>query len=108
MDKYFFSADILLPDFSQYDGTKWAVIACDQHTGEPEYWQAAEALVGDAPSTLGLVLPEVYLEETEARIPRINQTMDEYLKSILVEHKDSMIYLERRMGNGAIRRGIVG
>ncbi len=108
MDKYFFSADILLPDFSQYDGTKWAVIACDQHTGEPEYWQAAEALVGDAPSTLGLVLPEVYLEETEARIPRINQAMDEYLKSILVEHKDSMIYLERRMGNGAIRRGIVG
>lgn len=108
MDKYFFSADILLPDFSQYDGTKWAVIACDQHTGEPEYWQAAEALVGDAPSTLGLVLPEVYLEETEARIPRINQTMDEYLKSILVEHKDSMIYLERRMSNGAIRRGIVG
>ena len=108
MDKYFFSADILLPDFSQYDGTKWAVIACDQHTGEPEYWQAAESLVGEAPSTLDLVLPEVYLEETEARIPRINQRMDEYLKTILMEHKDSMIYLERRMGNGAIRRGIVG
>ena len=108
MNKYFFSADILIPDFSQYDGTKWAVIACDQHTGEPEYWQAAVALVGDAPSTLGLVLPEVYLEETESRIPKINQKMDEYLKSILSEHKDSMIYLERRMGNGAVRRGIVG
>ena len=108
MKRYFFSADILLPDFSKCDGTKWAVIACDQHTGEPGYWQAAESLVGDAPSTLELVLPEVYLEETESRIPKINQKMDEYLKSILSEHKDSMIYLERRMGNGAVRRGIVG
>lgn len=108
MDKYFFSADILLPDFSKHDGTKWAVIACDQHTGEPEYWQAAETLVGDAPSTLNLVLPEVYLEETEARIPTINRTMDAYLTDVLTEHADSMIYLERQMGGGAVRRGIVG
>lgn len=108
MNKHFFSADILIPDFSKQDGTKWAVIACDQHTGEPEYWQSAEALVGDAPSTLNLVLPEVYLEETEARVSKINGSMSDYLKDVLVEHKDRMIYLERTLGNGTIRRGVIG
>lgn len=108
MDKYFFSADILLPDFSECDGTKWAVIACDQHTGEPEYWHAAEALVGGAPSTLDLILPEVYLDEAEARIPVINGVMDRYLASVLREHKNGMIYLERTLGDGTVRRGVVG
>lgn len=108
MDKYFFSADILIPDFSENDGTKWAVIACDQHTGEPEYWQAAQDLVGGAPSTLDLILPEAYLDETEARIPAINRTMDAYLGKVLNEHKNSMIYLERTLGDGTVRHGIVG
>ncbi len=43
--------------------TKWAVIACDQFTSQPEYWQQVERLVGDSPSTLSLILPEVYLEK---------------------------------------------
>ncbi|MBR4873537.1 MAG: DUF1015 domain-containing protein [Clostridia bacterium] len=108
MERNFFSADLLLPDFSECDGTKWAVIACDQHTGEPEYWHAAEALVNGAPSTLDLILPEVYLDETEARIPAINAAMDRYLAKILREHKNAMIYLERTLGDGTVRRGIVG
>lgn len=108
MKQYFFAADILLPDFSKHDGTKWAVIACDQHTGEPEYWHAAEELVGSDPSTLAMILPEAYLEQTEERIPVINQTMDRYLTEVLREHKDSMIYLERTLANGTVRRGIVG
>ena len=108
MKQYFFAADILLPDFSKHDGTKWAVIACDQHTGEPEYWHAAEALVGADPSTLAMILREAYLEQTEERIPVINQTMDRYLTEVLREHKDSMIYLERTLANGTVRRGIVG
>jgi hypothetical protein len=41
---------------------KWSVIACDQYTSQPEYWQETEQIVGDAPSTLQLTLPEVYLE----------------------------------------------
>lgn len=108
MREYFKAADILLPDFSVCDGEKWAVIACDQHTGEPEYWRAAEELVGDAPSTLELILPEIYLGKTEERIPKINAAMDEYLKSILREHKNSMIYLERELAGGALRRGLIG
>lgn len=108
MNKYFYSADILIPDFTKHSGTKWAVIACDQHTGEPEYWEAAKNLVGGAPSTLDLILPEVYLDQTAERIPSINRKMDDYLRTVLVEHGDSMIYLERTLADGSVRRGIVG
>ena len=45
------------------DLTKWAVIACDQFTSQPEYWQEVETLVGNQPSTYNLILPEVYLEK---------------------------------------------
>ena len=45
------------------DLTKWAVIACDQFTSQPEYWQEVETLVGNSPSTYNLILPEVYLEK---------------------------------------------
>ena len=108
MKTCFSAADILLPDFKTIKGETWAVVACDQFTSEPEYWQRAEALVGDAPSALRLILPEAYLEETEARVPIINATMREYLKATLVEHKDSMIYLERTQSDGKVRRGLVG
>ncbi len=100
-------ANILLPDFEKVDAAKWAVVACDQFTSEPEYWEAAEALVGDTPSTLRLILPEVYLARTEERIPVINETMKQYMKEVLVSHPDSMIYVERQQSDGSVRRGIV-
>ena len=53
----FYPANILMP--KGQDMHKWAVVACDQFTSEPEYWQAVEEKVGDAPSTLRLILPEV-------------------------------------------------
>ena len=108
MKKYLFEADILLPDFSRFDGEKWATIACDQFTSEPEYWQAAEKLVGDAPSALRVILPELYLNDKRSeRVAAINEKMKEYEKSVLCEHKDSMIYLERIDAQGKLRRGIV-
>ena len=107
MNKCYKSADILLPDFSSVDAKKWAVVACDQFTSEPHYWEAAKAEVGDAPSTLNIILPEVYLNETEKRIPAINATMDEYFNNLLVSHPDSMIYTERVQSDGTVRRGIV-
>ena len=105
----FRSADILIPNCS--DMKKWSVVACDQYTSEPEYWQEADRYVGDAPSSLRLVLPEVYLGKLDAaaRIEKINRTIDSYLNSgIFKEYKDSMICLERRQSNGKVRRGIVG
>lgn len=106
--KHFFPAEILLPDFERIDGTKWAVVACDQYTSEPEYWTEAERIVGSEPSTLRMILPEVYLSETEKRVPLINAEMENYLKNILISSRESMIYLERTLENGKVRHGIVG
>lgn len=108
MNKIFLCADILLPDGDKTDMTKWSLIACDQYTSEPEYWERAEALVSDAPSTLRLFLPEIYLDKSESRTPVINQTMREYEKTILKEHKNTMIYVKRTIPDGRVREGIVG
>ena len=61
--------EILLPRVA--DEAKWAVIACDQYTSQPEVWEETDRLVGAAPSTLRIVLPEVYLSEAAQRVPRI-------------------------------------
>lgn len=108
MKNCFFSADIMLPDFEKVEGTKWAVIACDQHTSEPEYWEAVKEISKNSPTALELILPEVYLSETEKRVPKINKTMTDYINTVLKEHKNSMIYVERTQSDGAIRRGLVG
>ena len=108
MDKYFSAADILLPDFDKVDGERWAVVACDQYTSEPEYWEGAKRVAGDSPSTLNLILPEVFLSETDERVPKINAEMEKYLKDVLISHPDSMIFLERTQRDGIVRRGIIG
>ena len=107
MNKCYRSADILLPDFSKVDAKKWAVVACDQFTSEPHYWEAADKEIGDAPSTLRMILPEVYLSQTEERIPVINATMEKYFNELLISHPDSMIYVERVQSDSTVRRGIV-
>jgi hypothetical protein len=90
------------------DLTKWAVIACDQFTSEPEYWHDVEKIVGDAPSTLNLIFPEVYLEEPggEERIQNIQATMRRYLDQGVLQPHDGLIYVERTVG-GKARKGIV-
>ena len=104
----FSPADILLPDFSVTDGTKYAVIACDQFTSEPAYWEAAARTVGDAPSALSMILPECYLSERAARIAPINAAMDKLIADgIFKTYEDSVIYLERTCPDGRIRRGLV-
>ena len=106
-NKCYKSADILLPDFSSVNAKKWAVVACDQFTSEPHYWEAAAKEIGDAPSTLNMILPEVYLAETEERIPVINATMEKYFSELLISHPDSMVYVERVQSDSTVRRGIV-
>ena len=101
-------ADILLPDFSRYTGTPWSCVACDQYTSQPEYWEGADAAAADAPSTLRLIIPEVYLSETDARKPAVLAAMEDYLRDVLVEHPHSMILVERTLRNGATRWGLMG
>ena len=104
----FCPADILLPDFTKTDGLRWSCVACDQYTSQPDYWEAADALVGDAPSTLRLILPEVYLGETDIRKPAVLASMDTYLSEVLVSHPGAMILVERTLGDGETRWGLMG
>lgn len=102
-------ADILIPQ--NVDFTKWSVVACDQYTSEPEYWQEVKEAVGDSPSTLNIIFPEVYLEDGDSneRIKNINMTMKRYVESDLFrEYKNSFIYVKRTQPNGKTRHGIVG
>ena len=103
---HFYPADILLP---KKDFKKWAVVACDQYTSEPAYWHDVERLVGDAPSALHIILPEIYLcADNSPRIKAINATMKDYLDGGVFDcFENAMIYVERE-SNHAIRRGVVG
>ena len=106
----FKTADILLPAEGT-DMTKWAVIACDQFTSEPEYWNACERLVGEANSALRLMLPEAWLEteRAEGAEARINAAMERYLAGGAFRAlEDSFVYLERIQSDGRLRRGLVG
>lgn len=105
----FLPANILIPD--GISNEKWAVVACDQFTSEPEYWKSVEKFVGEAPSTLKMIVPEAYLGDfdEEKGIKEIRKVMDEYLaKGIFKELKDSFVYVERKQNDGNIRYGLVG
>ena len=105
----FVPARILLPA----PGTPldpWACIAVDQFTSQPEYWQKAEALAKDKPSTLHIVLPEAYLgtDGEEARLESIRRTMSDYRRSLLTRVVNGFVYLERTQMDGTVRQGLVG
>lgn len=102
-------ANILLPKDANME--KWAVIACDQYTSEPEYWKKVEEIVGNEPSTLKITLPEIYLEQENVteRISKINKEMDKLKQEGFFKVLDnSLIYLERTQANGKVRKGLVG
>ena len=100
--------EIMLPN-KQVDLKKWAVVACDQYTSQPSYWRSVEEYVSDSPSTLHMILPEVYLEDEDSgrRIKNISKAMRKYIdENILVQLPPSMIYVERTLSTG-IRRGLM-
>ncbi len=90
-------ADIMIPK-ATVDPFKWAVVACDQYTSEPEYWEQVKQLVGKDPSTLNLIYPEVYLEEAhpEKRIETINATMKQYVQEDLFTVYKNAFFLVHR------------
>ena len=105
----FKAGNILIP--KNIDMSKWSVVACDQYTSEPDYWNEVKSIVGDSPSKLNLTLPEIYLEDSdvEERIKNINESMKKMLEDgIFTEYKDSMIYLERTQSDGKVREGVIG
>ena len=108
MQACFLPADILLPDAAA-DVEKWAVVACDQFTSQMEYWQKAAQIVGDAPSTLNIVYPEVYLAEGDARIERIRRAMADYMQRGVLQTrvKNGFVFV-RRVTESGERLGLVG
>lgn len=91
------------------DFSKWAVVACDQYTSQPEYWEQARALIGDAPSTLDLILPEAFLgkPDEQDRINAINKHMREYMENGVLTTLPQGFVLVRRTAAGNTRNGLV-
>lgn len=104
----FTPSNILLPNVSSME--KWSVIACDQFTSQPEYWQRVRNFVGEAPSALHVILPEAELEaDNQEKMDKINATMKEYLEAdIFKTYTNAYVYVERTLVNGELRKGIVG
>ncbi len=97
--------EILLPN-KNVDLSRWAVIACDQHTANIRYWKEVESLVKDSPSTLNLIHPEIYLEDT-SRKELVHKTMESYVEQRIVHsigHR--LVFIERTVHN-KIRKGLL-
>lgn len=99
---------LLLPR-AGIDLRRWAVIACDQHTSEPEYWRRVAQEVGDAPSTLHLIYPEAWLEAPDSarRIQQIQQAMRDCLDQGLFDAHAGTVLVERQLDGGRVRRGLL-
>ncbi len=110
-NRIFNRTELLLPrDLSQDALRRWSVVACDQYTSDPAYWEAVESVVGDAPSTRRITYPELFLSapDKEERIAAIAAATKDYRENVLSAYPDAMIYVERAMKNGKCRCGIVG
>lgn len=100
---------VLLPQAS-IDLSKWAVVACDQYTSQPDYWAQVETEVGDAPSTLRMILPEIFLgaDDEAQRIQAIQNAMNHYLSAgILVAQTPGWVLVERQTASGQLRKGLI-
>ncbi|MCI8442359.1 MAG: DUF1015 domain-containing protein [Provencibacterium sp.] len=105
----FSPADILIPKAPYRE--RFSVVACDQYTSQPEYWQEVSRLVGDAPSALKLIIPESDLSFSgmKERIGQVHAVMQEYLDGGVFDRvPDSYLYIERTLRDGRIRRGLIG
>lgn len=99
---------ILLPENPEL--ASWSVIACDQYTQDSGYWRRAEQAASGKPSTLNLILPEVYLNSPDKpeRIQKIREQMRAYLSGgVFAPEQAEFIYVERSTEYGHVRHGLV-
>lgn len=121
---YFSNIGLLVPEIilprDKVDMTKWACVACDQFTSSPEYWQNQYLYIGNAPSAAKIVLPEICLNQrvslagesqstsVQTRIDNINNNMAKYLRDgTLSKTFNGLVYVERTLPNGKVRKGII-
>ena len=85
----------------------WAAVACDQYSAQKDIWQSAYDFIGDHPSTLRLIIPEAFLDESDWRVPQVQSTMDDYLeRGVLQEAVHGMVLVQRDTQSGS-RLGLV-
>ena len=114
---YFENAGLLIPEVilpkPSVDLSRWAVVACDQFTSSPDYWENLSAFVGCAPSTLRMILPEKYLNDSGRDIPAMiascDDTMNSYLESgaVFGEPFEGIVYVRRTLPGGLVRTGFI-
>lgn len=99
--------EVLLPS-KEIDYTKWAVVACDQYTSQPEYWQKAQEIIGNSPSTFWMILPEAFLgtDQEDVHQSNINSHMSDYVNDKILQPVNGLIYIERTLGNKK-RKGLI-
>ncbi len=100
---------ILLPN-QDIDMTKWSVIACDQYTSQPEYWEKVYALVNSSPSSLNIILPEIYLKSCNInkKAEYINKNMLDYVKKgILIPQMPGFYIIDRKTAYAESRKGLI-
>lgn len=107
-NKIFNTADILIPKEGL---AEFSVVACDQYTSEPLYWEQVKTIAKGKPSAVNMVFPEIYLKtaDFDKTVLDINSAIADYLtKDIFVQTNNACIYVERTLKNGNIRKGIMG
>ena len=102
--------EVLLPS-NKVDLSKWSVVACDQYTSQLDYWNKVKDFVADDPSTLNVIFPEVYLEDSDGdqRIANINATMQDYLDKAILKPlaNKSLVLVDRKTSQAPSRKGLV-
>ncbi|HRX63704.1 MAG TPA: DUF1015 domain-containing protein [Candidatus Absconditabacterales bacterium] len=101
--------EIYLPN-TDVDWNKRAVVACDQYTSQPDYWNEVKELVGNVPSTLNIIFPEIYLEDDDGdeRIVNIKENMVKYMNEGVLENKgNGFIYIDRSTSQVRSRKGLI-
>ncbi len=102
--------EILLPN-KDIDLHKWSVVACDQYTSQPDYWAEARKITAGEPSTLNVIFPEVFLEDSngDERIKQINSTMQSYLDdgTLQAMTNKGFILVDRKTSQAPSRKGLV-
>ena len=109
-DKYGIKVPELLLPAEKVDLQSWAVIACDQYTQDRDYWERCRKNAENKPSTLNLILPEVYLNDADKseRIKRIHNTMNEYMQNgVFAKPESGFMYIERTTAYGRVRKGLI-
>lgn len=101
--------EVLLPS-KNTNLEKWAVIACDQYTSQPQYWEKTAEYIKDSPSALKIILPEVFLGTNKENIliDNIHNEMNMYLEKNILEQKGPGLFLcERKTNLNTTRKGLI-